>query len=203
MPIFLNCEVGGSGKPSARVGDSVSCPQPGHNNVTIVSGCNSVLHNDQLAARVGDKTSCGATIIEGSSSVFINGKPAAFVGCATSHCGKITSGSPDIFIGNTVVNEAETGPDKPFKQFSMSVDLKPMHEAGSHNDISYNLMAVEITKPDGTYITTTGADEHGITHRFYTEEQEEVVVWADFGHWDVSEEFEDIDYDDAEETEHV
>ena len=129
MPIFLNCEVGGSGKPSARVGDSVSCPQHGHSNVTIVSGCNSVLHNDQLAARVGDKTSCGATITEGSSSVFFNGRPAAFVGCATSHGGKIISGSPDIYIGNTVGDGAETDLDKPFKQFSMSVDLKPMHAA--------------------------------------------------------------------------
>jgi PAAR motif len=52
MAVYLNCDAE-TGQPAARVGDSVSCPK--HGTVTIVSGCNSVFHNDQLAARVGDK----------------------------------------------------------------------------------------------------------------------------------------------------
>ena len=83
----------------------------------------------------------------------------------------------------------------------MSLNFNMMHEAGNHNDISYEHIAVEITKLDGTYLTTTSTDGHGITHRFYTKEQEDVIAWADFGHWDVSEEFEVIDSDDGEETE--
>lgn len=195
MSVYLNCNPD-NGRPAARVGDSVNCPK--HGAVSIVSGSPNTHHNGKPAARVGDKTSCGATIVEGSDSVYINGKPAAFVGCATTHDGKITSGSPDIFIGKT---EEGTTLDKHLEPYSMSVDLNMMHEAGNHNDISYSHIAVVITKPDGTYLTTTSTDEHGITHRFYTKEQEEVIAWADFGHWEVSEEFEDIDYDDGEDTE--
>jgi len=195
MAVYLNCNED-NGRPAARVGDSVECPK--HGTVSIVSGSPNTNHNRKPAARVGDKTSCGATIIEGSGSVRINGKPAAFVGCATTHGGKITSGSPTVFVGKT---EVESDPDKRLEPFSMSVDFNLMHEAGNHNDIAYDLIAVEITKPDGTYLTTTSTDEHGITHRFFTQEQEEVIAWADFGHWEVSEEFEVIDFDEGEETE--
>ena len=197
MAVYLNCNVE-NGKPAARLGDSVGCPK--HGTASIVSGSPTMRHNGEPAARVGDKTSCGATIIEGSNSVHINGKPAAFIGCATTHGGKIISGSPTVFIGKT---EAGADLDKHHEQFSMSVDFNQMHEAGSYNNISYDLMAVEITKPDGTYLTTTSTDEHGVTNRFYTEEQEEVVAWADFGLWDVSEEFEFIDAENVEEVEYV
>ncbi|MBT1070825.1 PAAR domain-containing protein [Pelotalea chapellei] len=193
MPVYLNCSAG-NGRPAARVGDSVSCSK--HGTVSIVSGSQNTQHDGKSAARVGDKTSCGATILEGSDSVLINGKPAAFVGCATTHGGKITSGSPTIFVGKA---EIGTDLDKDLEPYSMSLDLSTMHEAGNHNDISYDRIAVEITKPDGTYITTISTDEHGITSRFYTKEQEEIIAWADFGHWEVSEEFEVIDCDDAEE----
>ena len=195
MAVYLNC-CAGSGRPAARVGDSVACPK--HGTVSIVSGSPDTFHNDQPAARVGDKTSCGATIIEGSDSIYINGKPAAFVGCATTHAGKITSGSPTVFIGKT---EVGTDLDKDLEQFSMSVDFNTMHEAGNYNGISYEHIAVEITKPDGTYLTITSTDENGITKRIYTKEQEDVIAWADFGHWDVSEEFEVTDCDDGEEAE--
>lgn len=195
MAVYLNCNAI-NGRPAARVGDSVDCPK--HGTVTIVSGSPNTYHDEQPAARVGDKTSCGATIIEGSNTVYINGKPAAFVDCSTTHDGKITSGSPTVYIGKNFLGSQH---DNRLEPFSMSVDLNMMHEAGNHNGISYDHIAVKITKPDGTYLTTTSTDEHGITHRFYTNEQEEVIAWADFGHWEVSEEFEDIDYDDGEDTE--
>lgn len=194
MPVYFNCDVD-SGRPAARVGDRVSCPK--HGITSIVSGSPDTFHDDQPAARVGDKTSCDDTLVEGSDSVFINGKPAAFVGCATAHGGKITTGSPTVFMGVTGVG---TDFNKNLEQFSMSLDLNTMHESGNHNDLAYNHIAVRITKFDGTYLTTTSTDEHGITHRFYTKEQEEVIAWADFGHWEISEEFEVIELADWEET---
>ena len=80
----------------------------------------------------------------------------------------------------------------------MSIDLNMMHAAGNHNDLSYDQVAVKIMKQDGTYLITLSTDEHGITQRFYTKVQEDVIAWADFGHWEVSEEFESIDCDDVE-----
>lgn len=56
------------GKPIARVGDKVTCPQKGHGGVTtIVSGDPNCLIDGQPAARHGDKTACGATLIASQS----------------------------------------------------------------------------------------------------------------------------------------
>jgi uncharacterized Zn-binding protein involved in type VI secretion len=52
------------GKPIARVGDKVSCPEKGHGGTTvIVSGDPTFLIDGKPAARHGDKTACGATLI--------------------------------------------------------------------------------------------------------------------------------------------
>lgn len=52
------------GKPIARVGDKVTCPQRGHGGTTvIVSGDPTCLIDGMPAARHGDKTACGATLI--------------------------------------------------------------------------------------------------------------------------------------------
>lgn len=56
------------GKPIARVGDKVTCPQKGHGGVTtIVSGDPNCLIDGKPAARDGDKTACGATLIASQS----------------------------------------------------------------------------------------------------------------------------------------
>lgn len=193
MVVYLNC-TSTNGEPAARAGDTVSCPL--HGTVHIVSGSPNTCHNGQPAARVGDKTSCGATIIEGSDSVYINGRCGAFVGCATTHGGEITSGAPTVFIGKRA---GGADLDKYLGSFSIALDLSSMHEAGNHNGESYTNIAVEIMRADGTYLTMTSTDEYGITRRFYTKEQEEVVAWLDFGHWEISEEFEAMDCDDVEE----
>ncbi len=52
-----------NGKPVARVGDSVTCPIPGHGVVTIVEGDSAWLDNDRPIALQGHKTSCGASLI--------------------------------------------------------------------------------------------------------------------------------------------
>jgi len=88
------------GKPAARLGDKINCPQKGHRTNPIKTGSPDVFFNGMPAVRVGDKTACGDTITEGCSSVLINGKPAAFLGCSTAHGGIIINGSSNIFIGD-------------------------------------------------------------------------------------------------------
>lgn len=56
--------TGVNGKPIARVGDKVTCPQRGHGGQTvIVSGDPTCIVDGQPAARHGDKTACGATLL--------------------------------------------------------------------------------------------------------------------------------------------
>lgn len=52
-----------NGKPVARVGDSVTCPIPGHGVVTIVEGDGAWLDDGRPIALEGHKTSCGASLI--------------------------------------------------------------------------------------------------------------------------------------------
>lgn len=52
-----------NGKPVARLGDSVTCPQPGHGTVTIVEGDPNWLIDGRPVALEGHKTSCGASLI--------------------------------------------------------------------------------------------------------------------------------------------
>jgi type VI secretion system secreted protein VgrG len=92
--------------------------------------------------------------------------------------------------------------DQPTKQnYSLKFDFSKMHESGIYYDINHINMPVEIAKPDGTHITTLMINEYGITRRFYTEKQEEIVAWAGAGDWGVIEEFELIGYDDEGEDE--
>ena len=51
------------GVPVACVGDTCSCPYPGHNGCTIVSGSPRHRINGVAVAFDGDKTSCGASLI--------------------------------------------------------------------------------------------------------------------------------------------
>jgi len=59
-----------NGKPVARVGDSVTCPIPGHGVVTIVEGDSAWLDNGCPIALEGHKTSCGASLISTLGTLF-------------------------------------------------------------------------------------------------------------------------------------
>lgn len=85
--------------------------------------------------------------------------------------------------------------------YSIAFDFSEMHEAGNHEGIDYSCMPVEITKPDGTYITTLRTDLFGITNRLYTREKEEIIAWAGSrtGLWEIIEEYEVPDEEDAPE----
>ena len=192
----------GTGEPAARMGDDVDCPL--HGAASIVSGSPNTFINGKPAVRVGDRTACGDTIIKGSSSVFINGKPAAFIGCATAHGGIIIGGPATVFIGtqnSTATLDLASDQHLNERDYSLRFDFSEMHEAGNHNGISYVRMPVEITKPDGAYLTTISTDEFGMTDRFYTNEQQEIIAWADSGEWGVTEEYESIEDEDTSEDE--
>ncbi|UXY14561.1 PAAR domain-containing protein [Chitiniphilus purpureus] len=51
------------GKAVARVGDTVSCPVPGHGSTVIVEGDPDWLVDGKPVALDGHKTSCGASLI--------------------------------------------------------------------------------------------------------------------------------------------
>lgn len=93
----------------------------------------------------------------------------------------------------------------PEDKYSLAFDFSEMYEAGNHNDIDYDYMPVEITKPDGTYITTIRTDKFGITNRIYTKKQENIIAWAcnRSGLWEVTEEYEVIDDEDDEDDPEV
>ncbi len=94
----------------------------------------------------------------------------------------------------------QPGPDD---EYSLAFDFSEMHDAGNYNDIDYSLMPVEITKPDGTYITTLRTDKFGISNRLFTKKQEELVAWAcnRSGLWDITEEYEVMEDEEGPEVE--
>jgi hypothetical protein len=96
----------------------------------------------------------------------------------------------------TGTGKKQPGPDD---EYSLAFDFREMLETENYYDIDYTQMSVEITKPDGTYITTLRTDKFGITNRFFTKKQEKVVAWAckRSGSWEVIEEYE-VDDDDPE-----
>jgi uncharacterized Zn-binding protein involved in type VI secretion len=191
----------GSGEPVARLGDEVDCPI--HGKTSLVTGSPDTLINGQPAVRVGDRTACGATVIEGSNTFFINGRPAAFVGCATTHGGRIIGGSPTVIIGtknDAAMVDPDAGTQPHDRRYSLGFDFSALHEAGNHNDISYINMPIKITKPDGTYITTIRTDEYGITNRFYTKVEQDIIAWAHSGSWNVTEEYESVEDEEPSEV---
>lgn len=52
-----------AGKGIARVGDTVSCPLPGHGNNQIVEGMPTYLIGGRMVALHGHRCACGCTLI--------------------------------------------------------------------------------------------------------------------------------------------
>ena len=83
------------GKPVARLGDSVTCPLPGHGVVTIVEGDTDWLVDGRPVALEGHKTSCGASLISTLGTVIRSpiGSGATHIGlsAATAIAAAVTS----------------------------------------------------------------------------------------------------------------
>jgi len=87
-----------SGKPAARLGDAVACPQCGA--TALVQGSANVFFDGLPAATLGHACGCGATISAAViPNVLINGQPAAVLGSVTSHGGVVIGGSGTVIIG--------------------------------------------------------------------------------------------------------
>lgn len=200
MPL-LSSEIG-NGKPAARVDDKVACPS--HGTTSIVTGSPNTFFDYKPAAVMGDETACGDTLLEFSSSVLINGRPAAVMGCATAHGGTIITGSQGIIIGTAPGSAPPEGPvgppmtneleDSAGGAYSLAFDFSTMLEAGNHSGINYGSLPIKVTTAQGTYITTIWTDDSGISGRFFTDQQEEVIAWVKVSdHWEVTEEYEVIE----------
>jgi len=68
--ITASSKIKVNGRNMARVGDLVSCPKCGRNQ--IVSGVKGIFGEKQLIAVVGSETACGSKIISGSHNVFVD-----------------------------------------------------------------------------------------------------------------------------------
>ncbi|WP_275286181.1 PAAR domain-containing protein [Halomonas elongata] len=78
-----------------KVGDKVVCSCNGGPH-SIVSGAMTVFVDNVPVARVGDRTSCGATITTGLAWYLVEDSPVAINGSATSCGGHIITGSTAI-----------------------------------------------------------------------------------------------------------
>ena len=58
-----------NGIPVVRLGDPAPCPIPFHSGAVVSSASTTVVNGAKGVARIGDKTSCGATIVGGSGNV--------------------------------------------------------------------------------------------------------------------------------------
>lgn len=91
----------------AKVGDKVVCSCKGGPH-TIVQGAKFNTLDGVPVARVGDKSSCGATITSGLSWFMVEGSPAAIDGSTTSCGGKVIAscsshtGSPSSYTADLI-----------------------------------------------------------------------------------------------------
>ena len=83
-------------KPVVLVGHRHECPLHGTN--VVISGAPGTDFGGREVARVGDKTSCGATIISGSDGVTIGGRKVAREGDRTDHGGTLVEGEAGVLL---------------------------------------------------------------------------------------------------------
>lgn len=92
----------------AKLGDRVQCSCKGGPH-RIVSGAATSLVDGVPAARVGDRSSCGASIMTGLAWYPIEGAPAAIHGSATSCGGSVVASATTITGSPSSVSRAATG----------------------------------------------------------------------------------------------
>ncbi|VXC38775.1 Type IV secretion protein Rhs [Pseudomonas sp. 8Z] len=98
-----------SGKPAARIGDSVACPMCGQ--TAIVTGVSSVIIENMPAATQTQGCGCGSTLTGAIiPNVIIGGLPAATLGSTGTHGSVVTSGAGTVIIGNSHTPAAFTPP---------------------------------------------------------------------------------------------
>lgn len=166
------------GKPVARVGDKVTCPNCGP--TTIVTGDPTINIDGAIVARHNDSTACGSTLIAASQfRVLIDtggggagGKPggagntmAAGAKAAASAAAKRSA----IKARAAAAAAAATAPSalKPFDEQFRAVDASGQPLPGLH---------YRIQLPDGTQVYGQ-TDEEGKTRRVATESPEKLQLF--------------------------
>lgn len=81
----------------AKLGDQVACPCKGSPH-RIVSAASATFVDGIPVARIGDRSSCGATIISGVDWYAVEGAPAAIHGSRTS-CGGVVIAASSALTG--------------------------------------------------------------------------------------------------------
>lgn len=128
-----------NGKQVARVGDSVTCPIPGHGVVTIIEGDTTWLDDGRPIALEGHKTSCGASLIstlptftrspEGSGEV---GKIVGAAGVAGALANDLSANQRTGRFDEHFVLQNQTTGDA-VSGFAYGIETR----SGEHHDQSY------------------------------------------------------------------
>lgn len=128
------------GKQLAVVGEAVICNCPGGPH-RIVTGADKTWIYGKAVARVGDKSSCGATITTGTNKFMIHGVPAAFDGSLT-FCGGHVRTRQDLYPSNPVPT-ASAGTTSP-----TSLNSSPAVQASTTSAASPSTLTGSNARPD-------------------------------------------------------
>lgn len=149
-----------NGKQVARVGDSVTCPIPGHGVVTIIEGDPNWQDNGRPIALEGHKTSCGASLISTLSTLFRSpgGGGAGVVGAAGGLASALESTIAPTSANNSMRYDEQV----------QAIDAKTSEPIP---DLAYYIEA-----PNGA-VYTGHTDEQGLCERVMTYAPAELAVW--------------------------
>ncbi|WP_084087662.1 PAAR domain-containing protein [Aerolutibacter daejeonensis] len=146
------------GKPVARLGDKVVCPQC-KGTFPVAAGDPTLIIDGQPVARHGDKTACGATLLSGQARVFVDAggsSPSSVRG------GSGATGSPGLLRTAPTV-----APDGEYDEaFVLQSELTGVPLANRR----YRIIR------EGGSIETGVTDDNGRTHVVRTERPERVDV---------------------------
>lgn len=165
------------GKPVARVGDKVTCPQRGHGGTTvIVTGDPTCIVDGQPVARHGDKTACGATLISSQARTSVDAGGGGGGGRSTAS-GSTAGGASQNATGPSAAGGVADS--TPATQAAASDEPKPFDEQFIVRDKDGDPMAgiyYTIRHANGKLVHgETGSD--GKTVRVTTEATEMLEVF--------------------------
>lgn len=160
--------------------------------VTVISVNDAIAINakQKIVLQAGESS----VTLDGSNITFACSGTFAVKGAAHSFAG---GGSQAAQIKSLPDSKLAPPPER--QHYSQQFDLSELIASGSHSGLHSALGTIEITKPDGTHITTVGVNELGLSDRIFTEESESIVAWIGEGSWEITEEYELIADDDEGE----
>lgn len=144
-------------KPIARVGDKVTCPKCGDNE--IATGDPSMIIMGQPAARQGDKTTCGATLI--SSQSVSGSKISHPFGFGSSHESGASAPSSSEH-GAEASNSAEVKANKPVSQKSCTIRIGVFFD-GTNNNATNTALGMQCRASTSSALGESDIDSQAIS----------------------------------------